>query len=347
METQDSVPHARVAVATSEAASASPLAVKDQGRRFLRLPDDLSEWENSYFVIIPAPLEETVSWGGGASIGPSAIIAASQHMESFDLESGTGHVSPKLGICTLDRPWEDGDSETTTVASFPDEGSVVVGHALFAIENTVRHVRAAGKLPVMLGGEHTVTLGALRALAGEGITLLVLDAHADLRDEWEGEQISHATVTRRAIDDLGIPVVLFGVRSASRQGWEFLVSKKKTKGFKGPFVKAITAKDIWSEDWERVLSKLARAVQGKKLYVSIDIDVLDPSEAPAVGTPEPGGMRFRQVLDALFTAISACKEVVGFDVVETAPIKGEKTTEYLAASIVYRMIGACGRKKTE
>jgi len=303
-------------------------------KRFLQLSDDFSSWNDSSFVVIPAPLEATVTWGRGTRDGPAAIIEASRHMEVFDFEEETEHVSRGHGICTLKMPSWPVDKESGT-------GTDWLNNALLEIEDAVRLSRRAGKIPIILGGEHTVTLAAINALVkdAEDVSLLVLDAHADLRSEWEGNKISHATVTARIAGDLGVPTILFGVRSASREEWELINSRKL------PNLEVIPAREFIEHDRERALSKIMRAVRGRKLYVSIDLDVLDPSEAPAVGTPEPGGLSFRELMEVLFAATGACHELVGFDVVEAAPIPGLRNTEYLAATLIYRMMGACNSKK--
>ena len=303
-------------------------------KRFLQLSDDFSSWNDSSFVVIPAPLEATVTWGKGTRDGPAAIIEASRHMEAFDFEEETEHVSRGHGICTLKIPSWTADKEGGT-------GADRLNNALSDIENAVRLSRRAGKIPVILGGEHTVTLAAMNALIKdvEDVFLFVLDAHADLRSEWEGNEISHATVTARIAGDLGVPTILFGVRSASREEWELINSRKLSN------LEVITASEFIEHDRERALSRIMRAVRGKKLYISIDLDVLDPSEAPAVGTPEPGGLSFRELTEVLFSATGACHELVGFDVVEAAPIPGLRNTEYLAAALIYRMMGACSFRK--
>jgi agmatinase len=231
-------------------------------------------------------------------------------MEVFDeeLEIDTS----RIGIHTLP-PLE-------AVASGPE---AMVGQVQSYAEKVVR----AGKFPVLIGGEHTVSLGMARAIKGKypAVSFLQLDAHADLRDSFEGTSWSHACVGRR-LTELG-PLVQVGLRSLSREENSFLKKGKVTSFFWHRFP------DI--PDWvERVCHALSPEV-----YVTIDLDVLDPAIMPSVGTPEPGGFHWPDLTQFL-RRIAREKTVVGFDVVELAPLPGWVAPDFLAAKLIYRFLGA-------
>lgn len=259
------------------------------------------------FHVIPAPLADTVSYGQGTEQGPAALIAASQQLEAHD---GTD-VPLRAGIFT---------TETAT--------------SLDLIGQEVTQSLAMGAVPVLLGGEHTVTLGALRAMAaaGDPVGVVQIDAHADLRDTYEGSQLSHACVMRRAVEDLGMPLVQIGVRAISEP--ELTVRER----FK---VASFDAADLRSaplpRDW------LPEGFP-PRVYLTIDVDGLDPSVIPGTGTPEPGGLGWWQTIDIINQITRACV-VVGFDIVELAPIAGSHVSEFAAARLVYNTIGAIRRAK--
>lgn len=256
------------------------------------------------FHVICAPMEETVSYGGGTGRGPQAILEASDQLEAFDGES-----SPcELGIYTV----------------------VEECRSLEKIEKAVLRVYQDGKFPFLLGGEHTVTLGALRALksVGEDFGIIQFDAHADLRDAYEGSPLSHACVMRRAVADLGIPLFQIGIRALSREEFDYRestgigysqLSDDPVKGWH------ISAQDIPADFPEKV-------------YITFDVDGLDPSVMPSTGTPVPDGLSWREAFDCLKT-ISDNREIIGADVVELAPIDGLHAPDFGAAFLVYRIMG--------
>lgn len=194
------------------------------------------------------------------------------------------------------------------------------------VEKAVGEVIAAGKLPIVLGGEHTVTIGALRAVARkhENISILQLDAHADLRDSYQGSRFSHACVGRR-VAEMG-DLVQVGVRSLSAKEAGFRTESR---------IANISAADALSEPLRtgEIISSL-----GKKLYITIDLDVFDPAIMPATGTPEPGGLGWYDVMTILREACGG-REIVGFDVVELCPMPGNVAPDFLAAKLVYRLLG--------
>lgn len=252
--------------------------------------------EDCFFQVICAPMEETVSYGGGTGRGPQAILEASDQLEAFD-----GVSCPcELGINT------DGFFQ-----------------GLEEVESAVSKVWKDGKFPFVLGGEHTVTLGALRALkaAGEEFGVIQFDAHADLRDEYEGSKLSHACVMRRAVDDLGLPLFQIGVRALSLEEHEF--RKEKGIGF--------------SKVWNRLPEDFP-----EKVYITFDVDGLDPSIMPSTGTPVPDGLSWREAFQCL-EEISKARKIIAADVVELAPIDGLHAPDFGAAMLVYKIMGLVSR----
>lgn len=269
----------------------------------LRGPDAL-------FHVLPAPLEATVSYGGGAARGPAAILEASQQLEDWD-----GHSCPlEAGIHTL--PAVDCDGPVDAV--------------LDRIEAVVAAIFAAGKIPVTLGGEHTVTLGALRAAAAhfaEPVGIIQIDAHADLRDEYEGSRFSHACVMRRAVDDLGMPLFQFGVRALCRAEAEYRRPHAR--------IDFLDAADFARSGFP---AQLLPPDFPCHIYITFDVDGLDPSVIRATGTPVPGGPGWHDCLRFLELA-AAGRRVIGFDVVELAPQPGDHASDFAAAQFAYRLMG--------
>lgn len=266
---------------------------------------DLSK-EQCLFHVIPAPFEQTVSYGGGTADGPDAILEASYQLEAYD-----GISCPcEHGIYTHEN-----------------------ANTLMTIEAAISDVLNTGGIPVMLGGEHTVTYGALKALkeSGENFGIIQFDAHADLRDSYEGDPFSHACVMKRAID-MDIPLFQIGVRALSI----FEVELRKEKEI--PFL------DGYDIGRNGIPPNLLPDGFPKKVYVTIDVDGLDPSIMPSTGTPEPGGLGWFQTMDCL-EQIVATKTVIGFDVVELAPIKELHAPDFLAARLIYNFMGLISRSR--
>jgi len=265
---------------------------------------------DSTFHIIPVPMEQTVSYVGGTKGGPAAILHASQQLEDWD-----GRSCPlELGIHT--RPFVDCEGTPGTV--------------LARIKAATTEVLTAGKIPVVLGGEHTVSVGALQAVAEhcqEPVGLIQIDAHGDLRDSFEGSPYSHACVARRAVVDLGMPLFQFGIRALSRD--EML------------FRKAHSA--IWHLDGAELFSqgvplKPLPPEFPRTVYLTFDVDGLDPSVIRATGTPVPGGATWHQALVFVERALQG-RRVIGFDVVELAPTPEDHGSSFAAALLVYAIMG--------
>lgn len=268
--------------------------------------------EKARFHVLPVPWEATVSYGGGTAAGPAAILRASQQLEVFDGYS----VPAQEGIFT--HPAVDCAGEAEAVLS--------------RIESAVSAILDLKGLPVLLGGEHTVTLGALRALKARFGTFGVVqfDAHADLRAEYSGTRYSHACVMRRACE-LGLPLFQIGVRAVSPAELEFRAAT--------PSISHLDATALWERG---IPDPLLPSGFPEQVYVTFDVDGLDSSLMPATGTPEPGGLTWREAMAAIRLATSG-RRVLGLDVAELAPEPGLRHAEYTAARLTYALMGAAQR----
>jgi agmatinase len=277
---------------------------------FLGLEGRAAEYGRARFAVLPIPYDATTSFSAGTREGPRAIIAASRQVEEYDVE--LGRESHRAGIATLD-PLE------------PDARGPEAMHA--RIYKVARRVMRDGKFLIGLGGEHSVTSALVRAVRckHKQLSVLQIDAHADLRDRYHDSPYSHACVMRR-IHDMGIEAIGVGIRSYSRAEARFIRSAKK---------QIVSAHACHAgNDW---IPEVVRSL-GKSVYVTVDIDGFDPACAPGTGTPEPGGLDWYQVT-GLLAAVAKQREIVGADVVEVRPLPPATVTEFLAARLVYRIIG--------
>jgi agmatinase len=260
-------------------------------------------------TIIPAPLEYSVCYIKGTEHGPQAILDASSQMELYDEE---------LDCCPIE----------TGVYTRPALNYRGLNHAdaLHITGQAVREVLERGQLPFTLGGEHSLSAPPIAAVREffPDLTVVHIDAHGDLRDEYEGTPLSHASIERRIVD-MGIPLTEIGIRSFSPEEAKFMQTQPNVSIVWGYQM----AKGSATIPWERL---------SKHTYVTIDLDALDPSEMPAVGTPEPGGLHWYQLLD-LFRELCRRTTIVGMDVVELCPMEGQTRADFLAAKLVYKMIG--------
>lgn len=259
---------------------------------------------------ISAPLANTVSWGKGTEQGPYAIMEASWALESFD---------DTLAIETFRAGFE-----TLPPLDFAASSSE---QACEEIGRSVERELARNRLPVLLGGEHTVTLPAVAACRKyhPDLHVVQLDAHLDLRKEFEGSPLSHACVMRR-IDELGIPFTQVGIRSFSKEEWELV----NARGFKPFFMNRIKQDQDWIE-------KVCATPSGP-VYLTIDVDVLDPAVMPATGTPEPDGLSWAEAC-SLIERLAQARRIVGLDLVEFAPCPGGHHAAFAAAKLLYRTLG--------
>lgn len=285
-------------------ASANPLP-----HNFLGLDERASSPVTCRVVVAQIPFEATTTYRTGTREGPSAIVRASRNVELYDEELG---IEPyAVGIHTLpelDLPLHDLRSS----------------HA--QIEALIGALVAENKFPVILGGEHSISVGAVKAMRSTfpDLTVLQLDAHADLRDTYSGTPFSHACTARRILESC--PLIQVGVRSYSREEADFLERGQKANLWS---VQRLRSCGNASED---IVSRL-----GPNVYVTVDLDVLDPSEMPAVGTPEPGGLHWHEVLSIL-RGVMRDRNVVGIDFVELCPVPGNVAPDYLVARLAYKAI---------
>lgn len=267
---------------------------------------DIAEpsYEQARAVIIPVPYDVMASYGAGTRFGPDAIIRASSQIETYDEE--LGHDLEDLSIFTRE--------PVDAIKSSPEA-------MMDALEGVVAEIAGAGKMPVVLGGDHSLSIAPTRYFAKKipGVGILHLDAHTDLRHEWEGSRFSHACGMRHAYD-LGVQLVQVGLRSMPKEVID--ECREHRTVFHAP----------------RVPVAEIIAALPKEIYVSIDIDVLDPSLIPATGTPEPGGIGWYDLL-ALLRAVARERSVVGFDLMELSPIPGIVHPEFTAARLVTKFLG--------
>ncbi len=300
--------------------------------------------EECLFQVIPVPLEATVSYEAGTALGPGAILDASSQLETW-----TGRSEPsRLGIHTrpavdcsgniedILKRIEEAVSDALDTATCPNPNPAkVVSLPSFKLPACC----GASVIPVLLGGEHTVTLGALRALKkkyGE-FGVVQFDAHADLRDTYMGSKISHATVMRRAMDDLNLPIFQIGVRSLSVEEKEYR-SLKRIPRLDARSLRCPRPWPSCAEKAAKPMLPLLPADFPSKVFLTFDIDALDASIMPATGTPEPGGLLWWDALHLVERSLSN-RSCIGFDVVELAPIPGMHAPNYTAARLVYEIMG--------
>jgi agmatinase len=276
---------------------------------FAGLESPYSNLQQAKTVILPVPYDGTSEWHSGSRHGPQAIIDASQYLELYDLE--LDRETYKVGISTL--------RQVEPLLSSPQD-------MIDRVYQVIKGLIQKDKLVVLLGGEHSLSLGAVRAFkeAFPGLSVLQLDAHADLRDEYLGTKYSQACVMRRIFEFC--PISQVGVRSLSWEEKQFLTQNK---------LKSFYMSDLASNEasTDQIVNSLS-----KDVYITIDVDVLDPSIMPAVGTPEPDGMSWRQILH-IVESVALHKHVVGFDLMEFCPGEGPGSCAFLLAKLAYKLIG--------
>jgi agmatinase len=258
------------------------------------------------------PYENTVSYGGGTALGPRAIMKASWQLEQWDGKS---------------KPCDEG-----IYSCEPVDCSVAPEQVIENISRATQRIVDQGAMPVVLGGEHTVTYGVLKGLVAAGETdfgIVQIDAHADLRDAYEGDPLSHASVMKRAVD-MGIPLYQLGIRAYCEE----------EMGYREEF-------GVHYQDADELVPHNINTIDlpadfPKKVFFTLDIDGMDPSVFPSTGTPVPGGLGWYQTL-SLFESVVKQREVIGFDIMEFAPIKGFHTYDFAAALLTYKMMGIIQR----
>ena len=265
------------------------------------------------FAVLPVPYEKTVSYGSGTARAPEAILAASEQLETWD-----GQSNPSaLGI------------HTCAAVNCEAEASAVIEE----IARAVKHILDAGSIPVVLGGEHTVTYGVIKGYLDAGITdfgVVQVDAHADLRDAYEGDPLSHASVMKRICDE-GIPLYQLGIRAYCEEEKAIRESNPS----------------IYYRDADELVPQGIQSIQlpddfPEKVFFTLDIDGIDPSVFPSTGTPVPGGLGWYQTL-SLFESVARQREIIGFDIMEFAPLAGLHAYDFAAALLSYKMMGIVQR----
>jgi agmatinase len=261
------------------------------------------------FIVIPVPYDLTSTYQPGSRRGPAAIIEASTNMELYDEE--------------LKKETYMAGIHTTLPVAIDARGPK---NMVSIVRKKISRIFALNKIPVMLGGEHSITLGAVQAMIEKypELTVLQFDAHADLRDTYQGSPYNHACVARRVSEIC--PLVQVGIRSMSKEEGEFL-PQSKVKSYSADFV-------LEKKNWAETVCKDLRG----DVFITIDLDVFDPSIMPATGTPEPGGLYWKDILH-LLKLVSASCNIRGFDVVELAPLPGVVAPDFMAAKLIYRLMG--------
>ncbi len=264
-------------------------------------------WKRARVTILPVPYEATVTYSSGTARGPAAIIDASRHMELWDTE--VNRDFSRLGFFTFPELEPDMSSPEVTI---------------LRVREAVAGILKDNKWPLILGGEHSLTPGVVAAMKDKfkNISVLQIDAHTDLRKEYQGTKYSHACAMKR-VYDLGALITAVGIRSVSEEEASFI---KKS----GLASHIFLAPEV---PLEKIIKQLS-----DKVYVTVDIDGFDPSFVPSTGTPEPGGLAWYQVIN-LLKEVARKKKIVGADIVELAPIPGQSASNFLAAKLAYKIIG--------
>lgn len=266
-----------------------------------------TRYETAAIAILPVPYDGTSTWMKGADKGPEALLEASYNLEFYDIE--TDSEVYKRGIATLP-PVLTNDSPEAMSAE---------------VQRRMESIWDDGKFPVLIGGEHSVSIGAFRAAAKHfpDFSILQLDAHSDMRDVYEGSSHNHACVMARA-KEVCDSITQVGIRSQA------IEEKKNIHPERIFYAHRI---HTTTEDWMRQVSSQLK----EKVYITIDLDVLDPAYMPSTGTPEPDGLSYRQVMDLLRTVIKN-HQVIGLDVVELCPNEYNKAPDFLAAKLIYQFL---------
>ena len=262
-------------------------------------------------IVVPFGLEKTVSYGGGTKNGPREIINASHQVELFD-EEPIKEPYKEIGIKTL-KPFSIKNK---------------IESALDQLSKINEDILLSDKFPLVFGGEHSITPGSIKPFAKkyDEITLLHFDAHADLRESYQGEKFSHASAIKRCLDYKNLKVVSFGIRNLSKEEMDFYNSNRDR-------IEIYWGKD--KQTWD--LSLLDKFLKNKNVYITFDVDGFDSSIMPATGTPEPGGMFWEDVLP-IIKKVCQISNIVGADINELAPIKNFNSYNFLVAKLAYKIL---------
>ena len=273
-----------------------------------KIADAQASYEDARYVVFGVPFDQTSSFRRGSRLAPDTIRLAYDNLESFDFQYKVNF--PDLPICDIGDLYVEEDP-----AEVVDD-----------IEMSVKHMVDDGKIPIMLGGEHSLTTGLVRNFSD--CSMIIIDAHSDFRNEYMGNKFNHACITRRALEILG-PGKIFSVGTRS-------VSREEFEDQDWPRVRFISANEVRKSGINGVIEEIEKKA-GNRIYFSIDMDGIDPSEAPGVGTPEPYGISSTDVR-ALINHFA--KRIVGFDIVEMTPVYDNGNTSMLAAKLIQDFIGS-------
>lgn len=262
-------------------------------------------------IIVPFGLEKTVSYGGGTKNGPKEIIKASHQVELFDEELNKEPYK-EIGIRTL-KPFAIKKN---------------IDQALKQLSKINKRIIDNSKFPLVFGGEHSITPGSIEPIANkyDNITLLHFDAHADLRESYQGEKFSHASAIKRCLDYKNVKVVSFGIRNLSKTEMDFYNENRDR-------IEIFWCKD--KKNWD--LGQINQFFENKTVYITFDVDGFDASIMPATGTPEPGGLLWEDVLP-IIKKVCQISNVVGADINELAPIKNFNSYNFLIAKLAYKIL---------
>jgi len=297
-----------------------PLALMAPEEGFLGLdPADAFSYDEAKAVVVPFGLEASVSYGGGTAAGPAAFLTASHQVELFDEESWSEPFR-NWGVVTLAAP---------EIAAEP------ITAALDQIAGVTGALLKDGKFPLVVGGEHALTPGAIRPYLERFPDLVVLqfDAHADLRDGYDGEHFSHAAAMRRVLDDPAVSLVSLGIRNISASEIPFLEANRDR-------IHVHWAKDRKNWNVEEIVAPL----KGRPIYLTFDVDGFDSSLMPATGTPEPGGIFWDDAIQ-IIRAAARTGTIVGADICELAPIPGFHGPDFLVAKLAYKILSYALEKR--
>ncbi|EGL54947.1 agmatinase [Methylophaga thalassica] len=281
---------------------------------FLGSEIEQPEPAQALFHVLPVPYEKTVSYGGGTALGPNAILQASWQLEEWDGKS---------------KPCDEG-----IYTCEPVDCSVAPQQVIDNIAKATADIVKSGGMPVVLGGEHTVTYGVIKGLRDAGIEdfgIVQIDAHADLRQAYEGDFLSHASVMKRAVD-MGIPLYQLGIRAYCEEEMAF----REEFG-------------VLYQDADELVPNRIQSIElpddfPQKVFFTLDIDGMDPSVFPSTGTPVPGGLDWYQTLN-LFESVAKQREIIGFDIMEFAPIEGFHAYDFSASLLTYKLMGIVQRNR--
>jgi len=272
---------------------------------------DASQKTNHKVVVVPFGLERTVSYGGGTKNGPKEIIKASHQVELFDEELNKEPYK-EIGIKTLK----------------PFLIKKEIKSALSQLTKINEKILSYNKFPIVFGGEHSLTVGSIKPFVQkyDEITLLHFDAHADLRESYNGEKYSHASAIKRCLDFKNVKVVSFGIRNLSQSEMSFYKKNQDR-------IEIFWGKD--KKNWD--LSRIKTIFKEKNVYITFDVDGFDASIMPATGTPEPGGLLWEDVLP-IIKSVCQISNIVGVDINELAPIKNFNSYNFLVAKLAYKIL---------